>query len=60
MLTVALEQQAVQQGTATPAKTGQRELGPSVDSLICLALTVETLAQVVKRGMPWYDTECWC
>ena len=44
VLTVKLQQQVVQQGTATHAKTGQREIGPGVDCLRRLTLTVETPA----------------
>ena len=47
MLTVTLQQHVVQQGTATPAETGQREIGPGVDCLKRLALTVEMHAQVL-------------
>ena len=52
VLAVTLQQQVVQQGTATSAATGQREIGPGVDYLKHLALTVEIHAQVLKRGMP--------
>ena len=52
VLAVTLQQQVVQQGTATSAATGQREIGPGVDYLKRLALTVEIHAQVLKRGMP--------
>ena len=49
VLAVTLQQQVVQQGTATSAATGQREIGPGVDYLKRLALTVEIHAQVLER-----------
>ena len=52
VLAVTLQQQVVQQGTATSAMTGQREIRPGVDYPKRLALTVEIHAQVLKRGMP--------
>ena len=47
VLTVTLQQHVVQQLTGTPAETGQREIGPGVDCLKRLALTVEMQAQVL-------------
>ena len=52
VLTVPLQQQVLQWGKTTPAKTDQREIELGVGCLKCLALTVEMYAQVLKRVMP--------